>query len=1043
MANKISQSTVDSILSAARIEDVVESFYDLKKAGSNSYCKCPFCDAEGKGKGLQVTKSKGIYKCFTCGKGGKSPINFLMDTQMMKYPEALKWLADKYNITIEQDTEEKKRGPQRRTGNMAPSFRDRQLQASGLTDEDQRALVVDDEHEGTWREVDVFEAATRSDDGRIVEGDDMLIWYFDLNGKPIEYQVPKSTRTAKLWRIRWQIPDLHKDKNGRAMKYTSPYGSGSHLFIPQIVRNAYKDARVITRLYIQEGEKKSVKACKHGIFSVGIMGIQNIGSGGKLPYDLQLLVQRCQIKEVVFLLDSDYDHLSTEIKPGTRVDLRPLSFFYAVKSFREYFKAFSNTGNYLEIYFGHIKDNESNDKGIDDLLANTLKGNEDSLKKDIDSAINNKDGRGDYVAVHKISTIPDLKLMEYWNLHSVDEFAKKYKDRLKDLQEFQFGKHKWKFENDKLVPAQPLQEDEQYWIKEEKEARGGATFTTYRFKYMYCYNFLQRRGFNRYRQLNNSDCFVFIKDKLVEVIDSYYMRDFVTEFTKEIAEKSELVEVMDMLYRGGKMYLGPDSLSNLSYVTPHFEVADKSFQYIYFKEKVWKITASGIEERNYSELEHHVWREKVINMDVSHVKGTYSKETGVKSNSFIEIDRITDELINKYKNDSSISAYKGQYLLTFSEEASQCHFAKFVWNTSEFFWRKFIDPETRKYTQDERTLDERFETTLHFVSKMTAIGYLIHKYRDKSVEKAVIAMDGKLSEVGESNGRTGKSIIGAAIGKVIPQAYIGAKSKELTSDPFIWEEVTEKTENVFLDDVRANIDFEFFFPVITGQMTVNMKGQKKFTLPEEKTPKIYMTTNHALNGSSPSFLDRQFLIAFSDYYNDDYKPLDDFGINFFNEWDQNQWNLFYNFIAACLQLYFKAQQLGWGVNRSGLIPSPTERLDRRRMRQFLGENFLTWADEYYSVSDDPDQDPTTMNNNLNQQISRKELFDNYLDRNPNDRKYVTPHHFKKKIKAWCKYRRLIFNPHKRDSYGHPGGDDKSGGIEYFMIGNSDVTGYGG
>ena len=73
------------------------------------------------------------------------------------------------------------------------------------------------------------------------------------------------------------------------------------------------------------------------------------------------------------------------------------------------------------------------------------------------------------------------------------------------------------------------------------------------------------------------------------------------------------------------------------------------------------------------------------------------------------------------------------------------------------------------------------------------------------------------NEIGDSNGRTGKSIICFAIGQVVPQTYIGAKAKDLTDDPFIWEEVTEKTDNIFPDDVRANIDFEFFFPVITAK----------------------------------------------------------------------------------------------------------------------------------------------------------------------------------------------------------------------------------
>jgi hypothetical protein len=1037
----IPKTTIESILAVAKIEDVAGQLYTLKKSGSSLVCQCPLCGQEAaKGKGMKITPGKGFYKCFSCGAGGKSPVNFLMETQGMKYPEAIKWLGDFYNIEVTDEREVK--GPQRRERKTAPTFRDRQLEASGLTNEDQLALVWVDEE--TQKEVDVFEAATRADDGRIIDGDDMLIWYYDLNGKPIDYVPPKSSKKQRLWRFRWQIPDLHRDKSGRPMKYTSPYGSGSHLFIPEIVRRAYHDARVIKRLYIQEGEKKALKACKHGIFSVGVMGIQNIGYQGKLPYELQLLVQRCQIQEVVFVLDSDYNHLSNELKPGTRVDQRPLSFYYAVRAFRDYFRTFTNMGIYLELYFAHIKDNDAGDKGLDDLLANSLKEKENELPADFDHAMNEKDGQGKWVNAYKISTITDIKLLEYWTLHSAEAFAEKYKDQLQELVEFQIGKHKWKFDDaGKLIPAQPLQEDERYYMKEVHETKSGFEIVQYKFKYMYCYNFLNRRGFGRFRQANNADCFVYINNKVVDQVDSYYMRDFVTEFTKEIADRSELVDVMDMLYRGGKMYLGPDSLSNLSYVYPHFEVADKTFQYIYFREKVWKITAQGIEERNYSELEHFVWKDKVIDMDAKAVIPSYPEASGIKSSDFIDVSRIDAETVRVHAKVMDLSPFMGQYFVHFSEQAEQCHFAKFLWNTSEFFWRKLLDPATRNpLRNDERTPDEVFETSLHFVSKMTAIGYLLHKYRDKSCEKAVVAMDGKISEVGESNGRTGKSIVGTAIGKVIPQSYIGAKSKDLTSDPFIWEEVSEKTENVFLDDVRANVDFEFFFPVITGQMTINAKAQKKFTLPEANTPKIFITTNHAINGNSASFRDRQFLVAFSDWYNDMHKPLDDFGINFFTEWDEKQWTLFYNFMASCLQLYFKAQSLGWGINRSGLIAPPTERLDRRRLRQYIGENFLTWADEYFSIAEDQDVSEI-ISNNLNNPIPRKELYDNYLDRNPNDRKYVTTHIFKKKVKAWCEYRGLIFNPHKRDDHGRPGLDDKAGGIEYFMIGNRDVSSYGG
>ncbi len=274
---------------------------------------------------------------------------------------------------------------------------------------------------------------------------------------------------------------------------------------------------------------------------------------------------------------------------------------------------------------------------------------------------------------------------------------------------------------------------------------------------------------------------------------------------------------------------------------------------------------------------------------------------------------------------------------------------------------------------------------------------------------------------------------------MIPQAYIGAKAKDLENDPFLWEEVTEKTDNIFLDDVRANMEFEFLFPIITGKLQINSKGLKRWTLSERDTPKLYITTNHAINGSSSSFKDRQALIAYSDYYNEEYKPVDEFGINFFDEWDERQWNLFYNFMADCLRLYFQAAENGWGYNHSGLIQSPTERLDQRRLRQFIGEDFLTWAGEYFNVQD-PESIDSSDGANLNIAIPRSELYNTFLEKTPTQRKFMNPFRFKKKMIAWCEYHKAKFNPQCVDKFGRPGQDDKRGGIEYFTIANEKYNG---
>ena len=93
----IPQDTVNKILDAAQIVDVVGDFVTLKKRGSNYQACCPFHNE--KTPSFSVSPSKGIYKCFGCGKSGTA-VGFVMEHENMTYIEALKYLAKKYNIEV-------------------------------------------------------------------------------------------------------------------------------------------------------------------------------------------------------------------------------------------------------------------------------------------------------------------------------------------------------------------------------------------------------------------------------------------------------------------------------------------------------------------------------------------------------------------------------------------------------------------------------------------------------------------------------------------------------------------------------------------------------------------------------------------------------------------------------------------------------------------------------------------------------------------------------------------------------------------------------
>ena len=104
----IDRATIDKIMDATNIVDVVGEFVTLRKAGVNYKGLCPFHD--DKTPSFMVSPSKQICKCFACGEGGTA-INFLMKHEQITYPEALRWLAKKYNIEVEEKelTEEEKK----------------------------------------------------------------------------------------------------------------------------------------------------------------------------------------------------------------------------------------------------------------------------------------------------------------------------------------------------------------------------------------------------------------------------------------------------------------------------------------------------------------------------------------------------------------------------------------------------------------------------------------------------------------------------------------------------------------------------------------------------------------------------------------------------------------------------------------------------------------------------------------------------------------------------------------------------------------------
>jgi DNA primase len=95
----ISPNTIQQILSRIDITEIIGSFVRLKKRGTNYLGLCPFHNE--KTPSFTVSPAKEIYKCFGCGRSGNT-ISFLMEHEKFSYVEALKWLAGRYNVEVEE-----------------------------------------------------------------------------------------------------------------------------------------------------------------------------------------------------------------------------------------------------------------------------------------------------------------------------------------------------------------------------------------------------------------------------------------------------------------------------------------------------------------------------------------------------------------------------------------------------------------------------------------------------------------------------------------------------------------------------------------------------------------------------------------------------------------------------------------------------------------------------------------------------------------------------------------------------------------------------
>lgn len=219
---------------------------------------------------------------------------------------------------------------------------------------------------------------------------------------------------------------------------------------------------------------------------------------------------------------------------------------------------------------------------------------------------------------------------------------------------------------------------------------------------------------------------------------------------------------------------------------------------------------------------------------------------------------------------------------------------------------------------------------LRLLSLQSAVGYLLHRYKNPSTTKAIILMDSYVN--GLPNGGSGKTLLISAIGKIRKLATIDGKMYD-QKEWFAFSSVGIDSEVLLFDDVDADFDFEKIFPLMTTGMQIRRKYKDHIYLPFESSPKITLTTNYAILGDSASHRRRKFEFEVTATYSADYSPRDKFERNFFTEWQEDEWNLFFNAMTECLQIFLT----------EGLKESEPLNLNLAKLIGKTSEDFTEWA----------------------------------------------------------------------------------------------------
>jgi hypothetical protein len=314
------------------------------------------------------------------------------------------------------------------------------------------------------------------------------------------------------------------------------------------------------------------------------------------------------------------------------------------------------------------------------------------------------------------------------------------------------------------------------------------------------------------------------------------------------------------------------------------------------------------------------------------IDDAYAEKTKMGEERFLGFLENADPVILKDRIDSANIYYNNCAIRVYRDKIEPIAYNNLegnVWSKQiinrDFKVVEFHDCEFRQFIRNVSGNDD-----VRMKSMESTIGFLLHSYKPADYCPIVILNDESISSKPE--GGTGKGIFIHAISKMKNNVTIDGKSFTASKN-FNYQRVNTDTQVLTFQDIEKTFNLEKLFSISTDGITVEKKNQQEIYIEFEDSPKMIISTNYAVKGEGNSFERRKWELEFAQYYNKDFTPFKEFGHTLFNDWTDEEYLKFDNYMLYCLQTYLT----------KGFIEAEFKNLELRKLESSTSYEFREWV----------------------------------------------------------------------------------------------------